>query len=191
MAVPAWLLGLGALGAGYLIFGEKKASAQPKAKTAPSPKPIDPVMPSTAKVDLQPVPLTSKPIDSDIRDKMIKEGNVEISTSPSGAVTFRKPDGGNITVLPTVDVIAGKASNSAFVNTVRDPLNIRSKPDSNSPKVSTAAKGSVLQIIGKIVAGPGSKKGWAPVQKPGTTIVGYAAVDYLSDIDIDPAFQGP
>lgn len=189
MAVPAWLLGLGALGAGYLIFGEKKANAQTKSKVAPSPKPI--AVPSPAKVDLQPVPLTSKPVDADIRDKMIKEGNVEISTSPSGAVTFRKPDGGNVTLLPTVDVVAGQASNSAFVNTVRDPLNIRSKPDSNSAKVSTAAKGSVLQIIGKIVAGPGSKKGWAPVQKPGTTIVGYAAVDYLSDLDIDPAFQGP
>lgn len=191
MAVPAWLLGLGALGAGYLIFGEKKANAQTKSKVAPSPKPV---MPTPEKVSVVTAPSgggTLGTVSQSSVDDMTKTGAVHVQTEATGAQVFRKPDGGLVTVIPDVTVTAGQASNSAFVNTVRDPLNIRSKPDSNSAKVGSAPKDSALQITGKIVSGPGSKKGWAPVQKPGTSITGFAAVDYLRDIDIDPAFQGP
>lgn len=187
MAIPVWALGAGGLGLAWLLFGTKDAKAAPKAKQAP-PKPSPVFAPEPSAIQIKTV---SKPIDQDERDRMTKAGAVSISTSPSGAETFRRPDGGLTTVMTTVDVVAGQASNSAFVNTQRDPLNIRSQPSSSSKAVGSAVKGSALQITGKIVSGPGSKKGWAPVQKPGTNIVGYAAVDYLSDIDIDPAFQGP
>lgn len=191
MAVPAWLLGGAALGVGYLLFGEKSA----KAKTAPpAPKPKVPVIPSPAKVEVVTAPAgsgTLGTVSQSSIDDVTKTGAVHVETQATGAQVFRKPDGGLLTVLPDVTITAGQASNSAFVNTVRDPLNIRSKPDSNSAKVGTAPKDSALEITGKIVSGPGSKKGWAPVRKPGTSIVGFAAVDYLKDLDIDDAFKGP
>lgn len=190
MPVPAWLLGGAALGVGYLLFGEKSA----KAKTAPAPKSPLPAVPSASKVEVVTAPKgsgTLGTVSQSSIDDVTKTGAVHIETQATGAQVFRKPDGGLLTVIPDVTVTAGQASNSAFVATQRDPLNIRSKPDSNSSKVGTAPKDSALEITGKIVSGPGSKKGWAPVRKPGTSIVGFAAVDNLKDLDIDDTFKGP
>ena len=191
MPVPAWILAAGALGAGYLLFGEKKASAAIKPGVKTAAKPVIPV--SSSKTDIVPIPITTKgtlgDVSQSVMDDMTKSGAVHIETQATGAQVFRKPDGGTVTVIPDVTITAGKASNSAFVNTARDPLNVRAKPDSNAAKLGTVAKDSAVQILGKIVSGPGSKKGWAPIQKPGTTLTGYVAVDYLRDIDIDPELQ--
>lgn len=198
-------------GLGVFLFEEKNA----KAKTRPLPRtpgasPTTPIFkPEPAPPVFKPEPakpvasagpaigtpgfiataLTPKPVDADVHQQMIEQGAVYVSSAPSGAETFRKPDGGLVTVLPTVDIVAGKASNLASINTQKDPLNIRKGPSNTAAIVGKAAKGTVVQIVGKLVTGPGSKKGWAPVRNPATGLTGFAAVDFLEIDEIDPAFQ--
>jgi uncharacterized protein YgiM (DUF1202 family) len=89
-----------------------------------------------------------------------------------------------VSVGPSVQ---GLEPNQARVVTQTDPLNIRKEANSSSKIVGKAAKGSILDVTGASVNGPGSVKGWIPVAQ--ANINGFASADFLqmgsNVIDLD------
>lgn len=122
---------------------------------------------------------TAKKVDPADTIDLIKAGAVQVATEVTGAQVFKKQDGGLVTVMAPVEITGGGsgATGQAVVKTAKDPLNIRKSPSSSGAIAGKANRGSVLDITGPTVSGPGSKLGWAPVKQG--SLQGFASVDYL------------
>lgn len=145
----------------------KQAPATKTPDFAPEPAVVFKAEPAVKKVDV-----------ADTID-LIKAGAVQVATEATGAQVFKKQDGGLVTVMAPVEIEGGGAgaTGQAMVNTKTGPMNLRKGPGTNTAVVGSANKGSILDLTGPTVSGPGSAKGWAPVKQG--KLVGYAAVDYL------------
>lgn len=183
--IPVWIPISIAAGLGFLLFGSKKANAAvapapvrvpPAAKPAPVFKPEAPVFKPEA-------PKAPAKVDADIIEDMTKKGAVQVATNPSGSVVMKKPDGGLITVLPTIEIVGNSGpTNQGMVQTQKDPLTVRDKPSAQGKKLGTVARFSIVDITGPIVKGDGSQtKGWAPIKQG--NLAGYASADLL---ELDP-----
>lgn len=175
----------GALGVGYLLFSKNAkadpiqftpSAPRPKAKTSPVskiPVPTPPAIPIIEKNAPSPTPGLST---VDVHDPA--SGAVHVSTQPNGTEIFKKPDGGIVVALPTVDVTAGQGPvGQAQVVTKTDPLSMRSKPSTDGAIVTKIPRGAIVAVNGPTVPGKGSTKGWAPVTYG--TFTGFASADYL------------
>lgn len=180
MAIPIWVPIAAAAGLGVLLFGSKSTAAQKPAPKQPNPVPPQPVFKPETPVfkPPQPTPIVPKPVDKDVVEQLTKQGAVTVKTTETGSVVMQKPDGGLVTVMPTVDVTAGQgAKGQARVATQRDPLNVRDRPSTDGKVVGKVARNTIVDVTGPVVQGKGSVKGWAPIRQG--NIVGFASVDYL------------
>ena len=183
MSLPIIVGGAAALG---LLFYAMNSKAAPPGLGGKKGK-VAPPLPTKATPDFKPEaavvfkPEPKKPVaqvdPADTVD-LIKAGAVQVATEATGAQVFKRPDGGLVTVMAPVEVTSAGATGQAVVKTQSSALNIRKGPSSSTAIAGSAPKGTVLNITGATVSGPGSKLGWAPVMTL-SGVQGFAAVDYL------------